>query len=60
MAQIGNHLKMHLPSALRARARTFYGEILGCKQLESPAAGHLEKKSRTAMTLFDPKSRVYR
>jgi len=37
MAQIGNHLKMNLPASLRERARTFYGEILGCKRLESPA-----------------------
>ena len=34
MARIGNHMKMHLPHRLRQRAREFYADVLGCKELE--------------------------
>jgi hypothetical protein len=36
MTQIGNHLKMTLASAHRARTRELYGDVLGCRVLESP------------------------
>jgi catechol 2,3-dioxygenase-like lactoylglutathione lyase family enzyme len=35
MVHLGNHLKMDLPAQLRARAREFYGGVLGCKVVES-------------------------
>ena len=35
---IGNHMKMQLPDHLRPQARTFYGEVLGCRALDSPLA----------------------
>ncbi len=36
MVHIGNHIKMNVAQALRARAREFYANVLGCKVLESP------------------------
>jgi extradiol dioxygenase family protein len=36
MVHLGNHMKMDLPGHLRARAREFYAEVLGCKMRESP------------------------
>jgi hypothetical protein len=36
MVQIGNHLKMTIPHALRARTRDFYAGLLQCKPLASP------------------------
>lgn len=38
MVAIGNHIKMQLPERLRAGARAFYGEVLGCRALASPHA----------------------
>jgi hypothetical protein len=37
MVTIGNHLKMTVASALKARTRDFYGELLGLKSIPSPA-----------------------
>jgi hypothetical protein len=37
MVRIGNHMKFHLEFRHRERARQFYGGLLGCKHLESPA-----------------------
>jgi hypothetical protein len=37
MVTIGNHLKMTVPSGLRAKTREFYGGLLGLKSLPSPA-----------------------
>jgi hypothetical protein len=37
MVTIGNHLKMNVSAALRARTREFYGSLLGLKSLPSPA-----------------------
>ena len=37
MVQVGNHLKMNLPHALRQRARDFYAGLLGCKPMDSPS-----------------------
>jgi 8-oxo-dGTP diphosphatase len=34
--QVGNHGKIDLPRELRARAREFYAELLGCRVIESP------------------------
>lgn len=38
MVAIGNHMKMQLPDHLRPQARIFYGEVLGCRALDSPLA----------------------
>jgi hypothetical protein len=37
MVTIGNHLKMTVASALRARSREFYSGLLGLKSIPSPA-----------------------
>jgi hypothetical protein len=37
MVTIGNHLKMTVPSELKARTREFYGGLLGLKSIPSPA-----------------------
>ncbi len=37
MVAFGNHLKMNVSSALRARTRDFYGTLLGLKTIPSPA-----------------------
>ncbi len=37
MVTIGNHLKMTVTSALKARTREFYGGLLGLKPIPSPA-----------------------
>ncbi len=37
MASIGNHVKMNVSRRLRDQVRRFYGEVLGCKSLPSPA-----------------------
>ncbi len=37
MITIGNHLKMTVPGALKARTREFYGGLLGLKSIPSPA-----------------------
>ena len=37
MVTIGNHLKMTVTSALKARTREFYGGVLGLKAIPSPA-----------------------
>ena len=36
MTQIGNHLKMTLAAAHRARTRELYADVLGCRALASP------------------------
>lgn len=35
--QVGNHSKLTLPFAERARVREFYSGVCGCRTLESPA-----------------------
>jgi hypothetical protein len=37
MVTIGNHLKMTVASAVKARSREFYGGLLGLKSIPSPA-----------------------
>lgn len=39
---IGNHLKMHLPHNVRARAERFYTEILGCRKLKDAPYPNLD------------------
>lgn len=36
MTRIGNHLKMTIAAVHRARSRALYGDVLGCRALESP------------------------
>ena len=38
MVQIGNHLKMNIPTALRQHTRDFYRGLLKCKPMDSPSA----------------------
>ena len=38
MVHLGNHVKMTVAAALRARTRDFYAGLLGCRVLESPMA----------------------
>jgi hypothetical protein len=37
MVQIGNHLKMNVPAALRQRTRDFYAGLLKCRPMASPS-----------------------